>query len=167
MVRLNPAGHGYVAVILAEPGETSLVYNGPAVTELPDAFEWTGSARQATLVAVFADNPIEPQSLLRTGEWALHLPGTGGPARLYLKPDDRWEVNDVAGRQPEVVERLEATLHGFAAAVTGFTRLRHRHHRVQGKDGDDAERPQPAATMRGGRCALFQFIDHIFHLFIF
>ena len=67
VVRLNPAGHGYVAVILAEPGETSLVYNGPAVTELPDAFEWTGSVRQATLVAVFADNPIEPQSLLRTG----------------------------------------------------------------------------------------------------
>ena len=67
VVRLNPAGHPYAAVILAEPGETSLLYNGPSVTELPDAFEWTGSARRATLIAVFSDNPVNAQAVLRTG----------------------------------------------------------------------------------------------------
>jgi len=42
---------------------------------------------------------------------------------LYGKPDDRWEVNDVADRCPEVVERLsaaldEAVLRPAGAAIT-------------------------------------------------
>jgi hypothetical protein len=67
VVRLKPAGHAYVAVVLAEPGETSLLYNGPARPELPNAFEWTGSARQATLIAVFSERPIDARALLRSG----------------------------------------------------------------------------------------------------
>jgi arylsulfatase A-like enzyme len=56
--------------------------------------------------------------LLRTPEWAFHLsPGAPQAARLYVKPDDRWEVNDVRAHQPEVAERLEATLRAFASAV--------------------------------------------------
>jgi arylsulfatase A-like enzyme len=42
---------------------------------------------------------------LRTNEWCLFVP-EGGPARLYVKPDDRWEVNDVAQHHPELVEEL-------------------------------------------------------------
>lgn len=61
----------------------------------------------------------EEQWLLRTPEWALHLPiaPAGAAARLFVKPDDRWEVNDVSTRQPEAVDRLESTLRHFAKDV--------------------------------------------------
>jgi arylsulfatase A-like enzyme len=46
---------------------------------------------------------------LRTPEWAL-LRTAESASRLFVKPDDRWEVNDVAPHHPEVVETLEAEL---------------------------------------------------------
>jgi arylsulfatase A-like enzyme len=56
--------------------------------------------------------------LLRTPQWAFHLAPAGQrPPRLHVKPDDRWEVNDVSARQPELVERFESALRRFAAAV--------------------------------------------------
>jgi len=36
--------------------------------------------------------------------------------QLFAKPDDLWEVNDIADRCPEVVERLR---HVYDAAVRG------------------------------------------------
>jgi arylsulfatase A-like enzyme len=48
-------------------------------------------------------------SAVRTQEWTL-LRSADAPSRLYVKPDDRWEVNDVAPHHPEVVEKLEAEL---------------------------------------------------------
>ena len=60
---------------------------------------------------------------LRTPEWHFVLPRqvpTGDPARpaqLYVKPDDRWEVNNVAQHHLELTEQLEATLHQFAEAT--------------------------------------------------
>ena len=67
MVRLDPNGHAYAAVVLVEPQDSSLLYAGPARRELPEAFEWTGPARRATLVAVFADAPIDGESVRRDG----------------------------------------------------------------------------------------------------
>jgi hypothetical protein len=58
---------------------------------------------------------------LRSPEWALLVTAQGPPdepprgPRLYVKPDDRWEVNDVAQHHLELVERLEATLRAFVA----------------------------------------------------
>ena len=46
---------------------------------------------------------------LRTAEWAL-LRTAESPSRLFVKPDDRWEVNDVAPHHREIVETLEAEL---------------------------------------------------------
>ena len=53
---------------------------------------------------------------LRTPEWALLVPirvpegdAPRGP-QLYIKPDDRWEVNDVRPHHLEVAEELERTL---------------------------------------------------------
>ncbi len=40
---------------------------------------------------------------LRTPAWYARFPET---AELYLKPDDRWEVNDLARRCPEVIEAM-------------------------------------------------------------
>jgi hypothetical protein len=59
---------------------------------------------------------------LRTHDWAFFLPVRSQPEdprgpRLYVKPDDRWEVNDLAQHHPELSERLEKTLRGFMAAT--------------------------------------------------
>lgn len=58
---------------------------------------------------------------LRTPEWAYLLPVVSGPgdpprqAQLYVKPDDRWEVNDVRQHHLELAEEMERTLRGAAA----------------------------------------------------
>ncbi len=44
---------------------------------------------------------VTPHWLLRDGNLA---------TELYVKPDDRWEVNDVADRCPEIVEQLRAMI---------------------------------------------------------
>jgi arylsulfatase A-like enzyme len=60
---------------------------------------------------------------LRTPEWAFLLPvqpGTDDAERspqLYVKPDDRWEVNNVLQHHLEFAEQLEQTLRGFVAAT--------------------------------------------------
>jgi arylsulfatase A-like enzyme len=60
---------------------------------------------------------------LRTPEWAFLLPvqpHPDDPARgpqLYVKPDDRWEVNNVCQHHLELVEHLEQTLRDFVAAT--------------------------------------------------
>jgi arylsulfatase A-like enzyme len=61
--------------------------------------------------------------LLRTPELALLLPIStldGDPPRqpqLYAKPDDRWEVNDLAPRHEEYVQELGKTLRQCIAAM--------------------------------------------------
>lgn len=62
---------------------------------------------------------------LRTPAWYLT---TVGSSRLYAKPDDRWEVNDVADRHADVAERLSETLADYesqlaTAKLDGLTPL--------------------------------------------
>ena len=66
-VQTNPAGHAYMALILAEPDESSILYSGPARPQLPTAFEWTGTARRAELIAVFADRPVDAEAIRKNG----------------------------------------------------------------------------------------------------
>lgn len=62
---------------------------------------------------------------LRTPAWYLRLVGQPAPpgddpaARrlLYAKPDDRWEVNDVASRAGDVADALELALREFEACA--------------------------------------------------
>jgi hypothetical protein len=60
---------------------------------------------------------------LRAPDWAFLLPlrqPDGDPPRgpqLYVKPDDRWEVNNVVQHHLELAERLEQTLRDFVAAT--------------------------------------------------
>lgn len=58
---------------------------------------------------------------LRTPAWYLRLPAEGpdatGPAELYSKPDDRWEMNDVAARLPDIVEALTSAADDYTAAM--------------------------------------------------
>ena len=60
---------------------------------------------------------------LRTPEWGFLLPVHGpgdkvarGP-QLYVKPEDRWEVNNVVQHHLEFAERLEQTLRAFVEAT--------------------------------------------------
>lgn len=46
------------------------------------------------------------QQMIQTHAWKL-LQTTEGPLELYAKPDDRWEINNVANRCPEIVEALQ------------------------------------------------------------
>jgi arylsulfatase A-like enzyme len=53
---------------------------------------------------------------LRTRDWALLLPQGEGAPRLYAKPADRCEVNDVVQHHLEHADALAATLRAFVAA---------------------------------------------------
>jgi len=63
------------------------------------------------------------ESTLRSLEWSFLLPlqqhstGTKLDPELYVKPDDRWEVNNVWQHHVELTERLEKTLDAFLAAT--------------------------------------------------
>jgi arylsulfatase A-like enzyme len=48
---------------------------------------------------------------IRTRDWQAIFPPDDEPAELYVKPDDRWEFNEVANRAPEVVAELREALH--------------------------------------------------------
>ena len=60
---------------------------------------------------------------LRTPEWAFLLPEKpsadeeGRASQLYVKPDDRWEVNNVLQHHLELAEQLERTLRDFVTAT--------------------------------------------------
>jgi arylsulfatase A-like enzyme len=62
---------------------------------------------------------------LRTQDWAFLLPEDTRPGdaypplrdrQLYVKPEDRWEVNNVLQHYPELVEQLEETLRALVKA---------------------------------------------------
>jgi arylsulfatase A-like enzyme len=59
---------------------------------------------------------------LRTPDWSFLLPAVPDPGgrrgpQLYVKPDDRWEVNNVLQHHLERAEALEQTLRAFVAAA--------------------------------------------------
>lgn len=71
----------------------------------------------------------ESETLVRTAAWSLRIRSEAsvgaeeeGPAdQLYVKPDDLWEVNDVADRCPEIVEQLRQVAAETAAAMRAGT----------------------------------------------
>ena len=60
---------------------------------------------------------------IRTHSWHLTVPLESDPddpprfPELYHKPEDRWDMNDVASQYPEVVEHLELALRRFVDAI--------------------------------------------------
>lgn len=59
-------------------------------------------------VAMASDGGV---SAVRTPEWLLRLPASDpDSAELYVKPDDRWEQNDVASLELDAVDELSAML---------------------------------------------------------
>jgi hypothetical protein len=61
---LHPGERKFAAAVLLEPGEAAVLYNGPALSgPLPEAFEWTGNAREAQLLIVLSDKEIDAGKL--------------------------------------------------------------------------------------------------------
>jgi hypothetical protein len=51
---------------------------------------------------------------IRTAEWCLRQDAAADEhVELYVRPDDRWEINDVAKLCPEVIETLIPALNAF------------------------------------------------------
>jgi arylsulfatase A-like enzyme len=89
------------------PTLAELVESGfPGMSLLPLAMGKTTAGRDA------ARSTHGPERAIRTPEWAFLPPAGDRPARLYRKPDDIWEVNDLAPRHPDECDRLAALLDG-------------------------------------------------------
>ncbi len=86
---------------------------------------------------------------LRTPQWSLLSLASEPPRRprLYVKPDDRWEVNDVAQHYLELAEQLEQTLRSFVEATRrpGLLQLRGLAAEVAAKPSD-ATNPTDGGT---------------------
>ena len=56
--------------------------------------------------------------LLRRSDWAFHLARDAGPPpQLFVKPDDRWEVNNLHQQQGELAEAMTGALGALADAI--------------------------------------------------
>ena len=63
LLALQPAGRKRVAAVLVEPGESNVIYQGPAVNgTLPEAFVWTGRG-VATLLVVLSDSAVDATAI--------------------------------------------------------------------------------------------------------
>ena len=63
LLSLQPAGRKRAVAVLVEPGEASVIYDGPALNgTLPQAFEWTGRG-VATLLVVLSDSAVDAKSI--------------------------------------------------------------------------------------------------------
>jgi arylsulfatase A-like enzyme len=97
----EPAAHGHSLLPLVRGEKERVRGYACAGLELGEGLEWA----------------------LRTAEWGFLLPlrtlpgdAARGP-QLYVKPDDRWEVNNVVQHHLEFAERLEQTLRAFVEAT--------------------------------------------------
>jgi arylsulfatase A-like enzyme len=87
---------------------------------MPLARGETESLRPFACVGLQVGENIE--YALRTPEWAFLLPLNPGSdaersPQLYVKPDDRWEVNNVLQHHLDLAEQLERTLRDFVTAM--------------------------------------------------
>jgi arylsulfatase A-like enzyme len=96
--------------------DESLVLDSTSLLRLFD--EQVGNRREFDRAVSRADDDLS----IRTPGWFMRLANCGGDAMrgealLYVKPDDRWEANEVADLCREVVDALRETLHDFVKAV--------------------------------------------------
>ena len=102
-----------------KPGVTAvrpaaLATSGPGVASFADVAEHLNPAVvniDATARAG-ARSRAGAERAIHTADWAFlpAVPDADRPARLYHKPDDLWEVNDLAARHPDECDRLAGLL---------------------------------------------------------
>ncbi len=132
--RLGPcdeALHGelvHVPALLRFPDEMAAGVRSGALVEpadlMPTLLDWwghtehIGSGRDKSLLPLIREDVdtvrdrlivtgSDGQRAIRTPAWYLRA---GDPPELFAKPEDRWEVNDVADRCRNVAERLQDVL---------------------------------------------------------
>lgn len=126
-----------------EPQRTQAICQSACVFGTVDRWLSLGADRQSTGgFALCADtdpadtcwqravaiSPDRSMAALRTAGWYFRRqPDPARPLGLYVKPDDRWEFNEVADRMPEVVAAAEADLSQFLelAAAERLNQLPH------------------------------------------
>jgi arylsulfatase A-like enzyme len=98
-----PGAHGHDLLPLARGQVAAIRDYACSAVQVADAVEWC----------------------LRTDEYSLLIPvrpaadDADRRAKLYVKPDDRWEVNDVAQHYLELIEGVRKTLTEFVNATRG------------------------------------------------
>ncbi len=114
-----------------------------AELELVRSLELTDAGRAAAIVAAWLNGNLTPgpgdfpslpdhqrrllwhdsgtTRMIRTGAWKLIE--DQGRAELFLKPDDRWEQNDVADRCPKIVDELRGWLERLTGRPMGLVEL--------------------------------------------
>ena len=137
----------HVPLLVRWPEQESLLLRSQSIVQpscvLPTMLDWLEISHATSTwggvsLRRLLDNSVEPQGFdravarsdtelaIRTPGWFLRLadshgdPQSGKPM-LYVKPDDRWEANEVADRCPAVVGVLRKTLGEFASAATAET----------------------------------------------
>jgi arylsulfatase A-like enzyme len=126
----------HVPCFLRVPGESAKMLRCGGLVQPPDISvtisDWLGLAANATdlwgasllplaegetwLARDRAYSVAGGFSALRTPAWLLHsLPD--GRQELYVRPDDRWEANEVSTRCQEIAEELERVAAEFRAAA--------------------------------------------------
>ncbi|MBI3466932.1 MAG: sulfatase [Planctomycetes bacterium] len=130
----------HVPLILRWPGQTDPASRSPALVQavdlMPTLLDAFGVAVPPSVQGLsllplvrFEQRKLREHACMgiagrgwaiRTAQWHLIFPqpdphgdGSSEP-RLYVKPDDRWERNDVAKQFPDVAEQLLKTLHSYA-----------------------------------------------------
>jgi arylsulfatase A-like enzyme len=58
----------------------------------------------------------EESRLLRSRDWAFHMPNAGAP-QLFVKPADRWEVNDLYQQRIESADVMEKVQRELGTAI--------------------------------------------------
>jgi hypothetical protein len=96
----------------AEAGRRIDTFTGPA--DVGDIIR--GSAPMAQPAREFAITACAGSATIRTEEWVLLVPADAErKPMLFVKPDDRWEVHDVASLHEDVVQELLTKLQSGGA----------------------------------------------------
>jgi hypothetical protein len=110
-----------------------LVQPGDLHALIGQACGWSAGQATGILAAILNDEPHAPRELavavseneraIRTAGWFLREARLAGEwqRELFVKPDDRWEVNEVASRGGEVPELLSDALARFLTAAAAGT----------------------------------------------
>jgi arylsulfatase A-like enzyme len=75
------------------------------------------SARAPWRDALLFGSDSSDERAIRTAEWSLQYDDRTAGGRLFVRPDDRWEANEVAALCPDVVDGLIETALKTAARI--------------------------------------------------
>ena len=126
--RPHPVGHIDVAPTLCELTglEPAAAYMGESLVPLLTADAESGERFAERVLFAHGDFWDAPLSSARVGEFKVIVPagperdGAAAPAELYRWQSDPREVEDLANREPEVVEELEEVIEELEAAARRF-----------------------------------------------